>query len=370
MSEGTQKKKRGRPKKDKTQAKPVKKVDAEKKLTKKQKLEEEKNWWEEPIKAGLKSKCKLIKRTIEETSPFQKIGIIELVNFGKVLVLDGFTQSAQHDEFIYHESLAHPALLHHPNPKTVFIGGGGEMATAREVLKHKSVEKLIMCDIDKKVVDLSCKYLEEWGGNEVFKDPRFECYYEDAKKFIEDYKGPKFDVVIMDIADPIEAGPGIALYFQEYYKNLLEKVNPGFVFVTQSGPCGLLTKEECFTTINRTLASVFDVVVPMHTFIPSFHDLWGWNIAYNKHASLKDDYPSREPEATDKLIKERLKDGSELRFYDGITHRALTNVAKYVRQGISKETRIMTQTNPVFMDAEYTSAGTFSEGEKDKEKEQ
>jgi spermidine synthase len=363
MSEG--KKKRGRPKK--SEKKLVKKVDAAKKLTKKQKIEEEKNWWEEPIKSGLKSKCKLVKVTADVTSPFQKIGIIELVNFGKVLTLDGFTQSAQRDEFIYHESLAHPALLHHPNPKTVFIGGGGEMATAREILKHKSVEKLIMCDIDKKVVDLSCEHLEEWGGPEVFKDPRFECYYEDAKKFIQEYKG-KFDVVVMDIADPIEAGPGIALYFQEFYKNLLEKVNPGFVFVTQSGPCGLLTKEECFTTINKTLSSVFDVVVPMHAHIPSFHDLWGWNLAYNNHTSLTP-LPAKSPEVIDKLIKERLKDDAKLQFYDGIGHKALFSVAKYVREAIAKETRIMTETNPVFMDANYNTAGVFSAGqEKDKSK--
>jgi len=188
------------------------------------------------------------------------------------------------------------------------------------------------------------------------------------KKFVEEYKG-KFDVVVMDIADPIEAGPGIALYFQEFYKNLLQKVNPGFVFVTQSGPCGLLTKEECFTTINKTLSSVFDVVVPMHAHIPSFHDLWGWNIAYNKHPSLQDLH-SKSPETIDKLIAERLKEGSSLKFYDGVGHRALLSVAKYVREAIAKETRVMTATTPVFMDANYTSAGVFSTGassEKDKE---
>lgn len=34
------------------------------------------------------------------------------------------------------------------SPKTVFIMGGGEGSTAREVLKHKSIEKVVMCDID------------------------------------------------------------------------------------------------------------------------------------------------------------------------------------------------------------------------------
>merc|ERR1719319_1425848 len=66
-----------------------------------------------------------------------------------MLIIDRRTQSSQKDEFVYHESLVHPAMLAHQNPKTVFIGGGGEGATAREVLKHKSVERLVMVDIDK-----------------------------------------------------------------------------------------------------------------------------------------------------------------------------------------------------------------------------
>jgi len=34
------------------------------------------------------------------------------------------------------------------SPKTVFIMGGGEGSTAREILRHKAVEKVSMCDID------------------------------------------------------------------------------------------------------------------------------------------------------------------------------------------------------------------------------
>jgi spermidine synthase len=364
MSSPQEKKKRGRPpKKDKDQ-KPKKKVEAAKKQ-KKQKKDEE-SWWEEPIRAGLKSKTKLNGMLAETKSPFQEIGVIDIANFGKVLILDGFTQSAQRDEFIYHESLVHPALTFHPNPKRVFIGGGGEMATAREVLKHKSVEKLVMCDIDKEVVDLSRKHLPEWGGNEVFADSRFECHYQDAKQFIQDYK-EKFDVVIMDIADPIEAGPGIALYFQEFYKNVQAKMNPGFVFVTQSGPCGLLTKEECFTTINKTMASAFDVVIPMSAHIPSFHDHWGWNLAYNKHETLSEDLVNRSPDTVDRLVKDRLKDGSTLGFYDGIGHRGLFSVAKYIREAIGRETRIMTEKNPVFMDAGYATAGEMISAKKEED---
>jgi thermospermine synthase len=42
----------------------------------------------------------------------------------QVLLLDGKVQSAEADEAVYHECLVHPAMLHHPNPKRVFIMGG------------------------------------------------------------------------------------------------------------------------------------------------------------------------------------------------------------------------------------------------------
>ena len=53
---------------------------------------------------------------------------------------------------------------------------------------------------------------------------RFEVHYEDALSFLSNWKGPKFDVVIMDICDPIEAGPGLALYFKEFYQSIARQV--------------------------------------------------------------------------------------------------------------------------------------------------
>jgi len=103
---------------------------------------------------GLTTEMSLKKIFHSSRSQFQQIDVIETV-FGKTLVTDGKTQSAQFDEFVYHESLIHPALLnfaHNSNngegPKTVLIGGGGELATAREVLRYPSVEKCVMVDLD------------------------------------------------------------------------------------------------------------------------------------------------------------------------------------------------------------------------------
>ncbi|KAI5320130.1 hypothetical protein L3X38_039838 [Prunus dulcis] len=105
-------------------------------------------WFEEQLEADLKWSFAL-NGVHAATSDFQDIVLLDTKRFGKALVIDGKLQSAERVEFIYHECLVHPALLLHDNPKTIFIMGGGEGSTARESLKHKDVDKVIMCDIDR-----------------------------------------------------------------------------------------------------------------------------------------------------------------------------------------------------------------------------
>merc|ERR1719203_2782113 len=117
------------------------------------------------------------------TSKFQTVDLVDLEPFGRSLVIDGLMQSCRVDEFVYHECLVHPAMLMHPAPKNVYIGGGGEGSTAREVLRHKTVEKCVMVDIDKDVVDFCREHLPE--NKEAFADPRLELVIEDAKVVLE-----------------------------------------------------------------------------------------------------------------------------------------------------------------------------------------
>ena len=62
--------------------------------------------------------------------------VVETSPFGKTLVLDGKTQSTQLDEFIYHESLVHPAMLSHPDPKRVSLAGRGRRSRRRGLVRR------------------------------------------------------------------------------------------------------------------------------------------------------------------------------------------------------------------------------------------
>ncbi|XP_066394395.1 thermospermine synthase ACAULIS5-like [Miscanthus floridulus] len=118
-------------------------------------------------------------------------------------------QSTEMDEFIYHESLIHPPLLFHPNPETVFIMGGGEGSAAREVLRHKTVQRVVMCDIDQEVVDFCRTYLTV--NRQAFSSEKLCLIINDARAELEKSK-EKFDVIVGDLADPVEGGPCYQLY--------------------------------------------------------------------------------------------------------------------------------------------------------------
>ena len=132
----------------------------------------------------------------------------------RLVFLDGMLQSRRSGDAGYHEALVHPAMFAHNNPKRVAIIGGGEGATLREVLKHDTVETVVMIEIDKMMVDVSRQYIPEWsdcsmlsGSREsCLDDPRSQVYYEDAIKWFQDRFGNSdngiteepFDVIIMD----------------------------------------------------------------------------------------------------------------------------------------------------------------------------
>jgi spermidine synthase len=270
---------------------------------------------------------------------FQSVDIVETRNFGICLVLDGKIQSSMEDEFIYHEALVHPAMVSHPRPETVFIAGGGEGATLREVLRYKTVKKVVMIDIDEQVVDICRRHLKVIHQNS-FDDPRAEIHFEDARKYLQDNNG-EFDVIIIDLVEPLEVGPACLLYTQEFYQLLKNRLHPQGILSVQSGASGW-TNLQCFTAIVATLKSVFAVVSPYQIYVPSFADMWGFATA-----SEILDPAMLSADEVDDILAERLS--AELRSYDGISHQALFTLPRHLRHELAKESEIITDTSPISM---------------------
>ncbi|MCE4624335.1 MAG: polyamine aminopropyltransferase [Desulfurococcales archaeon] len=298
------------------------------------------NWlieWGTPSSAHMYA---VKKHIFQGRSEFQEIQVLEYEDLGKALVLDGKTQSAIIDEFVYHEALVHPAMLLHGSPEKVLILGGGEGATAREVLRFKAVKRVVMVDIDPVVIEVAKKYLPEWHQGS-FDDPRLELIIGDGLKYVME-EGETFDVIIADLADPIEAGPAYKLYVKEFYEAVKKRLRPGGVFVTQATSPTLMPYT--FGVIYNTIRSVFAHASYYMVYVKSFDSMWGFVLA-------SDD---KDPEELNRVnIDERLAQlvEGENRFYDSTGHRWMFSIPKHIRTEVEGVKEIATMDNPVFTPA-------------------
>ncbi len=271
-------------------------------------------------------------------SPYQSIEIVELGSYGRALILDGKVQSTILDEFIYHEAIIHPAMLSHPGPRRVFVVGGGEGAPVREILKHRSVESALMVDIDSQVVELSRRHLPEMSAG-AFDDRRVRVEFMDARAFLEATE-ERFDVVIIDISEPIEEGPAYLLFTQEFYRTVFDRLTEHGVLAVQAGTISLVDLD-CFAIVHATLQSVFPMVAPYFADIPSFGRPWGLIVAGKTTSPAQ-----RGREEIDRLLRERVS--GPLRYYDGETHAMSFSLPKHVRERLAAEKRIIEDNHPLF----------------------
>jgi spermidine synthase len=294
-------------------------------------------WFSDNISPDLTVLHSIKESVYSGQSKFQSVEIINTGSFGVCLVLDGKIQSSEADEFIYHEGLVHPAMLTHPRPERVFIAGGGEGATLREVLAHKTVKKAVMVDIDEEVVSLCRRFLPSWHQN-AFDDPRAELHFVDARKYLEE-SSDKFDVIIIDLADPLEQGPARLLYTREFYQIVKQKLGPDGIMSVQAEPAEWKNLDN-FTAIVNTLRNVFAVTRPYQVHVPSFLGLWGFVAASQSLDPLE-----LTPEEIDTRISTRIS--KELKSYDGLTHQAMFTIPKHIRQQLATSKKIITDKAPI-----------------------
>lgn len=298
------------------------------------------HWHTEAITPDLLQSERVEKVLYSGKSAHQEIEVQDGACFGRSLLLDNKTQSTELDEFVYHESLVQPAMLAHPSPQTVFVAGGGEGATVREVLSHGSVTRVTMVDIDREVVEVCRRYMPGFSRG-AFDDPRLDLHFTDAIKFLEETR-ETYDVAVIDVPDPLEEGPAYLLYAQEFYRLLRDRLNPDGLFVTHAGPTGPVFYKQCFSAVARTVASVFPSMYPYEAFVPAFGSVWGFCIG-----SLGPAPDTLSIEEVDRRIARRVT--HPLRHYDGLTQRGMFSLPKYLRQALDEETRIITRANPLFV---------------------
>lgn len=217
---------------------------------------------------GFRTRYRNDRPIVDIDTEYQKLQLFENEAYGKVLVLDGAIQLTTKDEFVYHEMMAHVPVMAHGNAKQVLIIGGGDGGIAEEVLKHESVQKCTMVEIDPGVVEFSKKHLPE-VSNGVFDHPRFELVIADGFKHVQDAKA-QYDVIIVDSTDPI--GPSKVLFTEAFYGACSTALTDGGILITQNG-CPFLQPEELtesVTAFKKFFADAGCYLCAMPTYVGGF----------------------------------------------------------------------------------------------------
>jgi len=267
---------------------------------------------------------------------FQKVDCFLNPLMGKMLFLDDKIQSAQVDEYVYHEALVHPAMAAHPDPVDVLLIGGGEGAVFREVLKHGVVRSALMVDIDQELVSICRKHLPEWSEN-AFEDPRAEIRFENARRFVENTR-KTFDVVISDLTEPVEGGPSVRLFTREFFMKISSLLKKDGLYVMQAGTTDP-NYNGFFAACYRTLKDVFPDVGAYEANIFSFGMSWGFLIAGGGPDFMR-------PEEA--LIRNRLRERGvrDLRFYHPGLHRALFVLPLHLERKLREGGDVLTDSHP------------------------
>ncbi len=105
-------------------------------------------WIEETLHPDFRFRMRVDRVLFEGRSENQHVAVVDNGTFGRTLYLDGVLQTSERDEFIYHEMLTHVPILAHGEVRDLLIIGGGDGGMLEETLKHRTIERATMVEID------------------------------------------------------------------------------------------------------------------------------------------------------------------------------------------------------------------------------
>lgn len=208
-------------------------------------------WYREQLYPDAAQTFAVRAEILRTRTAYQSLLIVDTARFGRMLVLDDIVQTTEADEAAYHEMMVHPALFAHGQPRRVLVIGGGDGGIIRQVLKHRTVERCVMVEIDGEVI-AACREHLPGISRGAFDDPRLELVVGDGAKFVAE-AAESFDAIITDSGDPI--GPAEILFDSPFYAACRDRLAAGGILVTQNGVPFLQPEET--TSTWRKLGRVF-----------------------------------------------------------------------------------------------------------------
>jgi spermidine synthase len=274
------------------------------------------------------------RRIVDVRSRYQRIEVFDNALFGRAMRIDGCFMTSEHDEFFYHENMVHVPAVAHVEPVSALVVGGGDGGAAEELLKHPTMRRVVMAELDAEVVSVARAHLGA-VHNGAFDDPRLELSIVDGKSYVE-HCAERFDQVVLDLTDPF--GAAQPLYTEAFYAACKRILNPGgLLSLHMQSP---ITHPRAFHRIFCSVRSVFATVRPMLVYVPLYGTWWGMAVASDGIDPL-----TLSPEEVDRRIAARAL--SNLRFYNGATHHAVMAMPNFVRGILARHAAPVTANEPL-----------------------
>ena len=252
-------------------------------------------------------------------TPFQTLEMLDTPSFGRVMRLDDHFMTSEGEEFFYHECMAHPAAMAHPDPQQVLVIGGGDGGLAEELLKHNTVQRLVLAELDEAVIEVSKAQLQR-VHNGVWDDPRLQLQIGDGMAYV-DSTTDRFDLILLDLTDPHT--PAGSLFSAEALQRMRRVLNPGGALVLHLG--SPVFHAEQVRALSQTLKATFAQVACYGTYVPLYGAYWGMAVCSD----------SLQPTAVSAAqIDERLaaRGVTDLQYYNADIHGALFALPNYYRK--------------------------------------
>ena len=251
-------------------------------------------------------------------SPHQLIEVFDTPQFGKLFRLDGSYMTSEGEEFFYHENIVHPAALSHSAPASALVVGGGDGGSSEELLKHPSMRRVVMAELDEEVVRVSRRHLAGVHRG-VLDDPRLEIRIGDGFAHVAQTE-ERFDLVVLDLTDPDT--PAQRLYTPEFFAMCRRVLAPGGALALHVG--SPVHAPQRVRRLLDDLRGVFGVVRPYFLYVPLYGSLWGMACASDTLDPLGVD----EAELARRLAERALPD---LRHWNPQSHRAQFALPNWLR---------------------------------------
>jgi len=272
--------------------------------------------WYKELHNGQSGLTVKIKRIIaSDESEFQRIDVLDTEDFGKMLVLYGSLMVCDNDNNAYNEMIAHVPLFVHPKPDKVLIIGGGDCGALTETTCHPEVKSIVMCEIDKKVVEVAKEHFP--ALTEGLNDKRAKLIFQDGKKYI-DETDSRHDIIILDLSDPV--GPAADLFQKQFHQKVYERLTDDGILVAQTE--SPFYNKETVQAIYKNLNSIFPIVRMYTCFMPIYPSgYWSFAFCSKKYDPVKDFDKKR----FDKL-------NLKTRYYNDDTHKAAFALPQFVKE--------------------------------------